>query len=74
MNQQQSSYTHNPTHRHLVIWTAVSMLMTQVAPAWSAPAQMPLFNRADLRPKPNVMLLLDDSGSMTYQYFCIRVK
>jgi type IV pilus assembly protein PilY1 len=68
MNQPQSPYTRRPARQRLEIWVVVSMLMAQAAPAWPAPVQMPLFNRADLRPKPNVMLLLDDSGSMTYQY------
>lgn len=49
-------------------WLVLLMCGSLVTGSWAAPAQVPLLNRSDLHPKPDVMLLLDDSGSMTYQY------
>jgi type IV pilus assembly protein PilY1 len=47
---------------------ALVLLSQSLVPAWSAPSQTPLINRPGNKPKPNVVLTLDDSGSMTYQY------
>jgi type IV pilus assembly protein PilY1 len=37
-------------------------------PALAAPSQAPLLNQPESKPHPNIMLTLDDSGSMMYQY------
>ena len=46
----------------------LAALITQAFSAFAEPAQTPLLNRAESKPRPNVMFTLDDSGSMTYQY------
>jgi type IV pilus assembly protein PilY1 len=37
-------------------------------PALATPSQSPLLNQPESKPRPNIMLTLDDSGSMMYQY------
>jgi type IV pilus assembly protein PilY1 len=48
--------------------SALTLALSQACLAVAAPSQLPLFYRADALPRANVMLTLDDSGSMTYQY------
>lgn len=54
--------------RRLLSAMILLALFGQVAPSMAAPSQVPLLNRPENKPKPNFMLTLDDSGSMTYQY------
>ncbi|MGC4059579.1 MAG: PilC/PilY family type IV pilus protein [Aquabacterium sp.] len=65
--QRNAAATHG-THVYGQCALALMLAHACISPALSAPSQTPLFNRADTIPRPNVMLTLDDSGSMTYQY------
>lgn len=48
--------------------TGLLLLLAHALPVWAAPSQSPLINRPENKPRPNFVLTLDDSGSMTYQY------
>lgn len=48
--------------------TAFFVALMQTWAAHAEPSQMPLLNRSGGKPLPNIMLTLDDSGSMTHQY------
>lgn len=54
--------------RPFVRLTGLLLLLAYALPLWAAPSQSPLINRAENKPRPNFVLTLDDSGSMTYQY------
>ncbi|MBC7699653.1 PilC/PilY family type IV pilus protein [Aquabacterium sp.] len=60
--------------RPLLRLTGLLLLLAHALPLWAAPAQSPLINRAENKPRPNFVLTLDDSGSMTYQYMPEGVK
>jgi type IV pilus assembly protein PilY1 len=63
--------TEHRAQRHAIQMSVLALLLAPVSLAWTAeniPSQTPLLNRTNLVPAPNVMLTLDDSGSMTYQY------
>ncbi|MDO9237835.1 MAG: PilC/PilY family type IV pilus protein [Aquabacterium sp.] len=55
------------TSRAIRLLTLLALL-SQAWATWAEPSQNPLINRPGSQPRPNVMLTLDDSGSMTYQY------
>jgi len=46
---------------------AILLAWAQILPAWAVPAQEPLLGRVEPVP-PNVMLTLDDSGSMSWNF------
>lgn len=57
------------THRLFVSACCLALLATQHPQTWAAPpSQTPLISNPANSPKPNVMLTLDDSGSMSFQY------
>lgn len=57
------------THRLFVGACCLALLATQHPQAWAAaPSQTPLISNPANSPKPNVVLTLDDSGSMAFQY------
>lgn len=56
--------THRPL-RAVAAWPLILMLMAAVvSQAVAAPSQIPLTNRSAPPPAPNVMMTIDDSGSM----------
>ncbi|MEO8022845.1 PilC/PilY family type IV pilus protein [Polaromonas sp.] len=56
-----------PSVRSLVLSTAIAMLLVQLVAA-QAPAQKPLLSRDGGGVKPNILLTMDDSGSMMFQH------
>ncbi|TDM09173.1 MAG: hypothetical protein C4K60_07620 [Ideonella sp. MAG2] len=57
-----------PLSPHLWAARVLGLLTLMLNAALAAPAQSPLLNRAAKPPAPNVMITLDDSGSMQAHY------
>lgn len=65
----QKQKQNQPRTNNTVRWVALlAMLLAHAAPASATPSQTPLVNRPEGQPLPNLMLTLDDSGSMMSNY------
>lgn len=68
MHSARPSAAHKVRRPHALACGLLAAQMFLSSAAWGAVSQMPLLSSSGSRPKPNVMLTLDTSGSMNFRH------